>query len=127
MKKLRLQFRKNRRGDIPTTILVLGVFVICSLALLNFYLVGLNDSNIFEGVVLVGEIVKFSDDIIFYKNFGKNPLEFAEKSRLIKNSDLNIEGELEDGNYNVTGSLSEKEYLFFEGKRMVYVEYKFPS
>ena len=43
----------DRRGDIPIIILVLGVLVVCSLALLSFYAANFNVANTFSGIKLV--------------------------------------------------------------------------
>ncbi len=47
---------KNKRGNLPIIILVLGVLAICSLALLSFYNANLKVSNNFAGVKLVEKL-----------------------------------------------------------------------
>jgi hypothetical protein len=43
----------SKRGDIPVTILVIGVFVVCTAALISFYGASLRIEDSFEGVSLV--------------------------------------------------------------------------
>ena len=47
---------KNKRGNLPIIILILGVLAVCSLALLSFYSSNLKVSNNFAGVKLVEEL-----------------------------------------------------------------------
>lgn len=41
---------KNKKGDIPTTILVIGVFVVCTLAIASFFYSGFLLNKKFEWV-----------------------------------------------------------------------------
>jgi hypothetical protein len=43
----------NKRGDIPLTILVIGVFAVCTLALLSFFYSSLLMNKSFAGVEIV--------------------------------------------------------------------------
>lgn len=43
----------NKKGDIPVTILVIGVFVICSLALLSFFNSAIKARDFFIGIDLM--------------------------------------------------------------------------
>lgn len=45
--------RRNKRGDIPITILVIGVFVVCTLAILSFFASSISLRNSFAGVDIV--------------------------------------------------------------------------
>lgn len=47
---------KNNRGDIPITILVIGVFVVCTLALLSFFVSAISLRNSFVGIDIIGEV-----------------------------------------------------------------------
>lgn len=46
---------KNKRGDLPVTILVIGVFVVCTLALLSFMYISSQVNKSFNGINLVEE------------------------------------------------------------------------
>ena len=46
---------KNRRGDVPVTILVLGVFVVCTLALVSFINSDRNSEKSFIGIKVMEE------------------------------------------------------------------------
>lgn len=50
---------RNKRGDIPITILVIGVFVVCTLALLSFFVSSINLRNSFVGVDFTEETNKY--------------------------------------------------------------------
>ncbi len=43
----------NKKGDVPVVILVLGVLVICCLALLSFFTSTIQTRNFFVGINLV--------------------------------------------------------------------------
>ena len=49
-------FSKNRRGDIPVTILVLGVVAICAMAIASFLISNNNIRNSFVGIGLVEQM-----------------------------------------------------------------------
>jgi len=63
---------KNRKADIPVTILVIGVFVICTFALLSFY----SSKFIFEeslvGINSMENIASKINEYSFYKNLEIN-------------------------------------------------------
>ena len=42
---------RNKRGDVPTAILVLGAFAVCALALISFYASSLFVENTFLGPI----------------------------------------------------------------------------
>ena len=46
----------DKKGDITVTILVVGVFVVCSLAMLIFFISGLETTNDFVNVGLVEKV-----------------------------------------------------------------------
>lgn len=48
--------RINKKAEIPVTILVIGVFVICSLALLSFFNSAIVTRNSFVGIDLMEEM-----------------------------------------------------------------------
>jgi len=53
MKLGKINKRKNKRGDVPVTILVLGVFAVCALALVSFISSDRNVEKSFTGIELV--------------------------------------------------------------------------
>ena len=124
MRRLLLQ-QFNKKGDIPITFLVIGVFAVCTLVLLNFYVTGIGDEGIFEGVSLVLEVGKFANDIQFYQNLEVDALESAESSRLSNNKDIEINASMSGDKYTINGDLTKKDYLFFNERRIAYIEYKF--
>ncbi len=47
---------KNNRGDIPITILVIGVFAVCTLAILSFIASSISLRNSFVGIDFIEEV-----------------------------------------------------------------------
>lgn len=43
-------FPENRRGDVPTTVLVIGVFVVCALAIGSFFYSGILLNKAFQPI-----------------------------------------------------------------------------
>ena len=65
----------NKKADIAITLLVIGIIVLCSLALLKFYLSeqrqatgGVNSFAYLQGVYNLAESVKFSNDVEGYED-----------------------------------------------------------
>lgn len=70
----------NKQGDLPITILVIGVFVVTSLALLSFYLSGIDGEETILKVSIIEKTKSFTEEIRFYKNqeINKDPLELMD-------------------------------------------------
>ena len=70
---------RNRRGDIPITILVIGVFAVCALAILSFIYASVSLRNSFVGIDIVKDInyqIEFrefqgEDSSYFYQEINK--------------------------------------------------------
>lgn len=62
---------KNKRGDIPVTILVLGVIAICILALVSFTFSGFKAEKNFD-IQIVKEVKLAQEKAEVYKNLGFN-------------------------------------------------------
>jgi hypothetical protein len=58
---------KNKRGDIPIVILVIGVFVVCTLALLSFFNSSIQVKNSFVGIDLIEEMNSQVEKSQFFK------------------------------------------------------------
>ena len=61
---------KNKKGDIPVTILVLGVFLICVTALASFHFFKNKMERVFVGVDLIEKMNSRIEEYNFYKNLG---------------------------------------------------------
>jgi len=83
---------KNKKADIPVTILVIGVFAICSLAIFSFMnsnILGKKDSL---GIGLFEEIHSDVEKFYFYLSVGDSKEAAAEKiNASINKSQLIIE------------------------------------
>ena len=74
-----MRIRKmNKRGDIPVTILVLGVLAICLFAIFSFYT---SDGNVKEDFQVVGAVEEASlvrERIELHRNLGFEEAEIKE-------------------------------------------------
>ena len=61
----------KKRGEISIVILVIGVFAICSLALLTFLVSDFQMGNNFVGVSVLEKLNGQIDEYKFYQNMGK--------------------------------------------------------
>ena len=61
---------KNKKANIPITLLVIGVFGLCSVAILTFFISDLEISNSFIGVDILHKVNSILDEYSFYKNQG---------------------------------------------------------
>ena len=60
----------NKRGDIPVTILVIGVVAVCIMAIFSFYTVGKITKNSLNSVGIIQKASVAADKIALYKNLG---------------------------------------------------------
>lgn len=68
----------NKRGDVPTAILVLGTFAVCALALFSFYVSEIFIENAFFGPDLVEQINSNVNEYDFYSSKNLNAEEIRE-------------------------------------------------
>ncbi len=124
---------KNKRGDISIAILVLGVFIVSALALLSFYLAGINGDETLKRISILNKVNSLSEEAKFYKNpeIGKNSAElmsiFEKETR---DGSVSYSGIFNDGRYKIFGVDSKNEIEFlgfkFRGKKIMFsVEYNF--
>jgi hypothetical protein len=57
----------NNKADIPVTVLVIGVFAVCSLAMVSFFYVNVKVINSFVGLNLIEEVSADMEKINFPK------------------------------------------------------------
>jgi hypothetical protein len=98
---------KNKRADIPVTILVLGVIAVCGLAVLSFIVsekITVKPDKL--GVEIFEKLYSGTDKFEFYKNVGISPEEAAANSGF----KLGNDGKLIVENYNSGGQIVIKKY-----------------
>ena len=61
---------KNKKGDVPVMILVLGVFVICTLTLISLYISGDKFKGGFSSIDVLENATSIENQIRFYENIG---------------------------------------------------------
>lgn len=87
---------KNKKASVPVTILVIGVFALCAMALIAFFISEFNFSNSFAMVDDLRAINVFQDEWNFYKNQGKtdsqilNFIEFPISSEEYKDYSISV-------------------------------------
>ncbi|MDA3836938.1 MAG: hypothetical protein PF542_04915 [Nanoarchaeota archaeon] len=87
---------RGKKGDISITILVIGVFAICGMALLTFMVSDFKMSNSFSGVGVMENMNAGIDEFLFYRN---NGIGFSAAGDFLKESILEENG---------------KKYLYYE-------------
>lgn len=60
----------NKKASVPVTILVIGVFALCSLAMFTFFVSDFKIGNSFVGLGVMQEINSEVEAYYFYKNVG---------------------------------------------------------
>tara|TARA_Y100000310_G_scaffold343846_1_gene453456 strand:- start:487 stop:825 length:339 start_codon:yes stop_codon:yes gene_type:complete len=69
---------KNKRGDIPITILVIGIIALCGIALLSFYLVQKKEANKIDLVFYLqhvyNEVESFKYSLATFPNVGEDSI-----------------------------------------------------
>lgn len=68
----------NKRGDIPITILVIGVLAICIIAIFTFYFSDRAVKNNFNSISLIEKASVIKEKISFYRNLGFSEDEISE-------------------------------------------------
>ena len=100
---------KNKRGDISTFVLVIGVFLVCAVTIFSFMFFHSTDrESIQDSLEAMAKINFLEDQIRLYENLGLQPESF-----------LNIKKE--NGSYLVNVSVIDDE------ERMFYVEHDFAA
>ena len=88
----------NRRGDVPISILVLGVVAVCALAIISFSISG-NSARNNLGIGIMEEIYSAVEEFHFYLNAGFSEQEALE--RMLFQTEL--EAEISAGKLIVVG------------------------
>ncbi|MEX0920820.1 MAG: hypothetical protein WDZ62_00995 [Candidatus Pacearchaeota archaeon] len=88
---------KNKRGDIPITILVIGVLAVCGLALLSFYLSDKKVSENFLNQGILEKAIVLEEKIQVYDELGFSKEEI-------------------DGLVSIEYDLSGRRHIFLEGE-----------
>ena len=60
----------NKKSNVPVILFVLGVFTVCSFALLTFFISGFNSSNSFVGITTMQDLNIQHEEYNFYLNKG---------------------------------------------------------
>ena len=99
-------FIKSTKGNIPITILVIGIVVVCVLALFTFFTSGSNVKESFTSLSIVEKTNTFFETMKFYENLGKNPEQEMEifqknwfKGDSLQNITFRVEGGFIEGTF----------------------------
>ena len=80
-------FQKIKRGNIPITLLVIGVFALCAFALLSFFISDFKVSNSFVGVDILHKVNSDIDGFYFYKRQGVSSKNLEQIFKFLKEDD----------------------------------------
>lgn len=123
-------FSFSKKGDISTTILVIGVFAICVLAIGNFYYSNSSLKNSFYGVAATEKLNSYITELNFYLNpkINQKPEGLMDIFSGVSDGNFYFKAEKKNGVYNLSASYSEHDtsilgFGFGKMKRIVYIEY----
>ena len=80
----------NKRGDIPIVILVVGVFLVCILAITSFFVSNNSVKNSFPVINTVEAASLLKEKISFYENLGYNEEQIKTLLNLQEDSQGNL-------------------------------------
>ena len=86
-----IAFLQNRKGDVPTAILILGTFAVCALALISFFASSILVETTFFGPDLVEKMNSQVNEYNFYSSKNLNSEEIREILLLEENFYINEE------------------------------------
>jgi len=121
--KLNLTWKKmkNKKGDVPTAILVLGTFAVCALALISFYVSSIFVENTFFGPELVEKMNSQVNEYNFYSSKNLNGEEIREILLLEENFYIN------EGEKYFEINKSDETFWFWEDEKFLFsVKYYLP-
>ena len=110
----------DHKGNIAITILVLGVFAVCSLALLSFYSSTLNIDNSFVRIDIVKQAKVFEKEIIFEESQGKNIQEMELFKKGIEIGDVIFNASKDENYYIIEGKYSENKWWGVGSKKEIF-------
>lgn len=91
--------KMNKRGDISITLLVIGVFAICTLAIVSFLLHDKINPRGFVDLEIFENLSSQTEDFYFYINSGLSQQEAAERiGAQIQDNKLVLNAEQKDPN-----------------------------
>lgn len=100
--KRKTGLKNNKKGDIPITILVIGVLAVCVLAILSFFISNNSVKKSFLSIDTVTESVLIKEEVSFYENLGYN----KEEIKTIMNIQEDSQGNIVFKGYGVTVKLA---------------------
>lgn len=75
---------RNKKGDIPTVILVIGVFAVCTVGIITFFIADFHTANSFVGVQVMQKFNAQVEEYTFYLNQGISPTKLQNKFNITK-------------------------------------------
>ena len=114
--------RKNlgsKGGDLPVTLLVIGIFALCGFALLTFFISDFEVTNSFVGINVVEKMVSDVDEYLFYKNKGMSEATLF--------SLFSLTEEFDNKYFYEEKTDTQGEFLFFGGRKVLLFSVKYPA
>ena len=108
----------NKRGDIPVTILVIGVIAVCTLALFSFYYSSVSVRDSFIGIDIIENLNSFAEELKFSQEMQKEgPTAIIDSlNKKYSNSKKNFNIGESNGNIYIEAKYSEKKEEIFSAK-----------
>jgi len=75
--------KMKRKANIPITILVIGIFVVCTLALLSFIIFKISVRESFIGVALIEKVNSQIEDYKVYDDFNRVDTKLNDKGERV--------------------------------------------
>ena len=82
----------NKKGDIPVTILVIGVFAICLIAILSFYISDSKVKKDFYSIEIIEQAKILKDKIGVYEKLGFSEEEIKEVFNSTEGVEIELDG-----------------------------------
>jgi len=83
-----MKIKSNKKGDIPVTILVLGVVALCALAILSFSFSLSKHKQTLRGVEIIQRANSLENNYCFYKKIGLSDNQAREFIGAVYDSEL---------------------------------------
>ncbi|NCN51672.1 hypothetical protein GW931_01540 [archaeon] len=111
----------NKKGDLPVTLLVIGIFALCGFALLTFFISDFRAGNSFVGISILQKVNSNADEYSFYKNNGMKEDKLKTFFNITEEYGRNY---FYEEKFETKGGV-----LFFGGKKVLLfsVQYQVPS
>ena len=104
----------NKKGDISTLVLVIGVFLVCAVAIFSFAVFNISSQQKFLALQKMASVNSIAEQARFYENAGIKPEDYLD----IKKG---------NGFYNITVEWKDDDKRLFYAEYIIPIKMKVPS